>query len=319
MTDPAIVRAALTAYGLDGASIEVLQDFVNASFRVAVGDQAYSLRVYAQDRRERPEVESEMRWLAAVAADSVIPCPWPLRLADGHYAWEAPGACFVTVASLVEGGLIPNAERTPEHFGLVGAMLAKLHLFSGRWQTPAGFTRPRCDADGIFAGDHQELDAKLRCDLARAKQELRQAEDAIGRDAAAYGLVHGDPSFSNILFDGDRPALIDFDDCGFGHYAFDLAVVLAGAWGKPRYAVNRAALLDGYQEIRRLSGAELAAFPALMAARAASLIFWAAAQSPPEHDWISAQWERLREYLEGAAPTPLNSPQEAARLGRRGR
>lgn len=303
----AIVHAALIAYGLAGASIEVLQDFVNASFRVTLGGRSYSLRVYAPDRRERPEVESEMRWLAAVSADGAIPCPRPLRLADGHYVWEAPRARFVTAASWIDGDVIPNAERTPEHFRLVGAMLAKLHLFSGRWQTPDGFTRPRCDADGIFAGDRQQLAAELRRDLVRAEQELRQAEDAIGRDAAAYGLIHGDPSFSNILFDSDRPALIDFDDCGFGHYAFDLAVVLAGAWGKPRYAVNRAALLDGYQGIRRLSGAELGAFPALMAARAASLIFWAVAQSP-DHDWIPAQWERLREYLESAAPPPLTSP-----------
>lgn len=295
----AIAHAALTAYGLDGASIEVLQDFVNASFRVTLGGQSYSLRVYAPDRREHPEVESEMRWLAAVAADGVIPCPRPLRLAGGHYAWEAPRACFVTAASWIDGDVIPNAERTPEHFRLVGAMLAKLHLFSGRWQTPDGFTRPRCDAEGIFAEDRQQLAAELRRDLVQAEKELRQAEDAIGRDAAAYGLIHGDPSFSNILFDGDRPALIDFDDCGFGHYCFDLAVVLAGAWGKPRYAVNRAALFDGYQGIRKLSGAELAAFPALMAARAASLIFWAVAQSP-DHDWIPAQWERLREYLDGA-------------------
>lgn len=295
----AIVHAALAAFGLEGASIEVLQEFVNASFRVTLGGQSYSLRVYAPDRRGHPEVESEMRWLAAVAVDGVIPCPRPLRLADGHYAWEASKARFVTAASWIDGDVIPNAERTPEHFGLVGAMLAKLHVFSGRWQTPDGFTRPRCDADGIFAEHHQQLAAELRRDLVQAEQELRQAEEAIGRDAAAYGLIHGDPSFSNILFNGDRPALIDFDDCGFGHYSFDLAVVLAGAWGKPRYAVNRAALLDGYQTIRRLSGAELAAIPALMAARAASLIFWAVAQSP-DHDWIPAQWERLREYLEGA-------------------
>ena len=141
------------------------------------------------------------------------------------------------------------------------------------------------------------IDDPLRLDLENAKRALEQAESAIGRDRGRYGLIHADPSFGNVLFDDEMPYLIDFDDFGYGHYVSDLAVVLAGAWGKPGFEENRAALFENYGQIRELSLAEIGALPAAMAARAASLIFWAAAQSS-QHPWIEGQWKRLKEYME---------------------
>jgi Ser/Thr protein kinase RdoA (MazF antagonist) len=133
-------------------------------------------------------------------------------------------------------------------------------------------------------------------DLIKAEEALRSAESAMGREGDRYGLVHGDPSFGNIFFNANGPQLIDFDDFGFGHYAFDIATVLAGAWGKEGYEDNRSALLSGYREVRSLSREETDAIPALMAARAASLVIWSAGQSP-ERNWIKGQWIRVNEYM----------------------
>ncbi len=143
----------------------------------------------------------------------------------------------------------------------------------------------------------ESIDSPLRADLEDAQRALEQAEAAIGTECSRYGLIHGDPSFGNVLFDGERPNLIDFDDFGYGQYVFDLAVVLAGAWGKPGFKENRAALLESYGQVRELSQAEVGALPAAMAGRAASLTLWAAAQTP-EHPWIDGQWQRLKEYME---------------------
>ena len=137
----------------------------------------------------------------------------------------------------------------------------------------------------------------LRLDLDDAKKRLEEKERELGKYSDVYGLIHADPSFGNVLFHDSVPTLIDFDDCGFGHYAYDLAVVLAGAWGKPEYEQNKRALLEHYQEVRPLSDLELSAFPCLMAARAASLIFWAA-RDASHHSWIKGQWGRLKEYLD---------------------
>ena len=141
------------------------------------------------------------------------------------------------------------------------------------------------------------IESDLRSELEDARKALEAAEIAIGTDCARYGLIHGDPSFGNVLFDGELPCLIDFDDLGYGHYVSDLAIVLAGAWGKLGFEQNRAALFEGYERVRELSREEMEALPAAMAARAASLILWAAAQAAG-HPWIEGQRQRLKEYME---------------------
>jgi Ser/Thr protein kinase RdoA (MazF antagonist) len=42
---------------------------------------------------------------------------------------------------------------------------------------------------------------------------------------------------------------IDFDDCGYGHHAYDLAVVLDALRHLPQREELREALLDGYRSM----------------------------------------------------------------------
>ena len=239
---------------------------------------------------------------------------------DGAYVWQTNSPtgqpCRVALTAWLDGVVLPGHERTAHHYGAVGTLLAQIHEHAAHWQPPPGFLRPRCDAAGIYGvqgllGEKmevawQQVARKLRADLVTARDALIQAESAIGQTPQSYGLIHGDPSFGNLLFLEAEPALIDFDDCGFGYYVYDLAVVLAGAWGKSCYKENHQALLAGYQSVRALTTTEVAALPVMMAARAASLILWAAAQAP-EHPWIAGQWERLNAYLALSSSKPNSS------------
>ncbi|MEZ4731959.1 MAG: phosphotransferase [Caldilineaceae bacterium] len=305
-----LAQASLPAFGLTGGSLTLLQDLVNSSFRLQHESGRWYLRIYNPARSDRTLVMSELLWLAALA-DQGMPVPRPLRTLEQALVWEALPAfatepCLIAIFTWLNGSLLPNDQRMPHHFAAVGGLLAKLHNLSATWPVPASFKRPRCDAAGIYGtlgvlGQQTiqawgQLPAHLRTDLLQAQAALVRAESAIGSEPTHYGLVHGDPSFGNILFERGAPFLLDFDDCGYGHYIYDLAVVLAGAWDKPYFAENCAALLHGYQQVRELSNAEIAALPATMAARAASLIFWAAAQSQ-QHPWIEGQAQRLKEYM----------------------
>ena len=49
-----------------------------------------------------------------------------------------------------------------------------------------------------------------------------------------------------------RVRLIDFDDCGFGYWLYDIAVPLWEYRGRADYAAICAALLNGYRERREL-------------------------------------------------------------------
>lgn len=305
-----LAEASLADFDLTGGSLMLLQDLVNTSFRVQHDSRQWYLRIYNPDRHNTSAIESELLFLEALTKGG-FPAPRPLRKRSDGMLWVASqspvvDAIRISVYSWLPGEILQH-DRTPRHYANLGTVLARLHEFSTKWNPPAGFGRPRCDSGGIY-GNHgasgsqvmrgwDNIDRPLRSDLEDAKRALEQAENAIGMDCGHYGLIHGDPSFGNVLFDGERPYLIDFDDFGYGHYVFDLAVILAGAWGKPDFEENRAALFEGYRQIRELSQAEMGAVPAAMAARAASLIFWAAAQSS-QHPWIEGQWQRLQEYME---------------------
>lgn len=305
-----VAEASLADFDLAGGSLLLLQDLVNTSFRVQQDSRQWYLRVYNPGRHDRSAIESELLFLEALT-EGGFPAPRPLRRRSGGMLWEASpsaaaGAIRVSVCSWLAGETVQH-DRTPGHYASLGMVLAGLHEFSAQWKPPDGFVRPRCDSEGIYGTlgasgsmvtrGWERIDSPLRADLEDARRALEQAEVAVGTDCSRHGLIHGDPSFGNVLFDGELPHLIDFDDLGYGHYVFDLAVVLAGAWGKPAFEENRAALLESYGQVRELSQAEVEALPAAMAGRAASLTLWAAAQTSG-HPWIASQWHRLKEYME---------------------
>jgi Ser/Thr protein kinase RdoA (MazF antagonist) len=56
----------------------------------------------------------------------------------------------------------------------------------------------------------------------RVHEDLQEL--GYGRDA--FGPIHRDLHLGNLVFDGGRVGVIDFDLCGLGHYLLDLSVLL---------------------------------------------------------------------------------------------
>ena len=81
---------------------------------------------------------------------------------------------------------------------------------------------------------------------------MRTVMAGLGSKPDVFGLIHADLHLENALFDGDAVRLIDFDDCGFGYWLYDIAVPLWEYRGRADYAAILAALLDGYRERREL-------------------------------------------------------------------
>ncbi len=297
----ALVHAALPAFGLDGARVSYIWDYTNGSFRVDHEFGSCYCKVYRRNRHDTVTVRSELLWVDALA-EAGCPVSRPRRTLDDDVVWVSPehgmlGARAVSMIPWIDGEEVSGADRDAAQFEAVGEVLGRVHEVGVAWSRPEDFTRPRFDRAAIYAGAErwEVLPEELRADLGRASDALARAEAKIGESPLRFGLIHGDASVGNVLFKGREPFLIDFDDCGFGYFVSDLATVLAGAWGnQDSYEQNRVALLGGYQRIRPLVAQEIEAIPATMAARAASLIFWAATQT---HEDYSGQWERLREYM----------------------
>jgi Ser/Thr protein kinase RdoA (MazF antagonist) len=255
----------LPAFGLIDYEVTPLQYVNNAVFAVDGPGGQYVLRVHRRGRKPPALIESEMRWLADIhqQTDLCVPVPVPTRngpllapiLVEGI---DEPLSCVLL--TWVEGESCKPETTTPEQARQLGDFLARLHNFSAVYQPPLGFIRPSLDWEGLF-GERSPYNpgagariftprqVQVMNVVARRVQEVMQVLDA---DDASFGLIHADFIAKNYLFDGDQVCAIDFEDCAFGYYLYDLAPPLLNFSPLPHYAGLKAALWAGYTAQRPL-------------------------------------------------------------------
>jgi len=279
VTDP-LTRRALARWGLDGAACEFVAGRENRVYRVLAPEGRFALRLRRPGYRSEAEQVSELHWLAAMArAGLSVPRPRPAR--SGSLIEQVDGLA-VDLAVWLSGRPLGREPRAPADasalFHRVGREIARLHDACDRWQPPAGFVRCRWDADGLLGEaplwgrfwENPTLDADTRDLLVRFRHAARRELDATA-GGLDQGLIHADLVGENLLLDGERIRLIDFDDGGFGFRLFDLATVLLKAVDASERDALGATLLAGYRSLRPLDDRRLELFLAL---RAVTYVGW---------------------------------------------
>ncbi len=86
--------------------------------------------------------------------------------------------------------------------------------------------------------------------------------------------------------EGDRLAVIDFDDCGFGWFAYDFAAAVSFLETEPFIPDLAEAWVAGYRRVAPLSEADVAMIPAFVMLRRMMLTAWIAshAETPTAQD-----------------------------------
>ena len=238
--------------------------------------------------KTRSAVASELTWLDALAHETTVSVQTPQRSLDGkmivvgeHIGVSEPYP--VTVLSWLEGQILTQDQRSPHHFYRLGQLVAKLHHHAQHWTPAFELDRPLYDSSSVLRTDnifgeeavtYKQLPEDVQEYLRRLHEQLQEVEQLLGKGPDQFGLIHSDLSFGNVLFTDDAVLPIDFDDCGFGYYLYDLAVILAGPWERPGFQQRRAALFEGYQESSKLPDEHLSLIPTFMAMRASSLGQW---------------------------------------------
>ena len=288
-----LADVALEKFGFNQYRLTFLQHLVNTTFRLDCNQGRYLVRIHRA--KTRTAVASELAWLEALAHETTVSVQIPQRSLDREMivAGKQVGvpACYpVTVLSWLDGRILPQDRRSPHHFYMLGQLVAKLHHHAQHWTPPFELNRPVYDSNGVLGTDsvfgadgvsYKELPEDVRDDLQTLHGQLQGVKQRLRKNPNQFGLIHSDLSFGNVLFTADEVLPIDFDDCGFGYYLYDLAVILAGPWERPGFQQRREALLQGYREMRELREEHLSLMPTLMAMRASSL----------------GQWDRVRTLL----------------------
>jgi len=291
----ALARAALERWALPVAGIAPIKVRENAVFRIDLqGGGRAVLRVHRHGYHTDPELESEFAWLSALQAAGVE-VPRPIASREGR--WFEVVACpgvegtrqidvfeWIDGQQLgsVESGVGTDPATVSAQYEQIGRLAARMHNLGSAWASPPGFRRHSWDTAGLvgeqpFWGRFWELEA-LTCGerdiLCRARRAIAEDLGAYGTDADRYGLIHADLVPENVLVDGERLCVIDFDDAGFGWHLFELATSLYFIAADAVYPAARAALIRGYRRERPLSDEALARLPLFLAARGTTYLGW---------------------------------------------
>ena len=175
-----------------------------------------------------------------------------------------------------------DAGLAARRFEQLGALTASLHDQAAAWRPPAKFTRHALDADGLMGSaphwgpfwDHQGLSDAERRLMLDMRARLQAALARLDRRPAVYSMIHADMHPGNMLVDGDRLTVIDFDDAGWGWHAYDIAVALVYHQRSPDFGAFERAYLAGYRSVRRLSEQSLALLPMFRLVRGLAQIGW---------------------------------------------
>jgi Ser/Thr protein kinase RdoA (MazF antagonist) len=299
-----LAHGALEHYAVSAPRLMPLRHETNTTFRVLAADgQQYVLRIHRPEGHTVEQIRSELRWLTALSQETALGIPEPVLARDGSLLTIAAGPGVpegrVCVLFRWQKGRFCGENLTPRQLERIGEFTAQLHTYAAQWQPPADFRRGRVDtlteqgrrmlwhptSSPAFHPTDDDVNQTLvlvheLCSpedaaiVARAIKRIRAVFQELGEGTEVFGLIHGDLHQENYFFQRGVPRAIDFDDCGWGHYLFDLNVTLLEVQHLPNYPALRAALLKGYRAIRPLPENHEHYLETFFALRRIQLLLW---------------------------------------------
>jgi Ser/Thr protein kinase RdoA (MazF antagonist) len=305
--DP-FARTALRPFGFsDEARLSLLSLSENATYRVddPRDGRTAVLRVHRTGYHPPGAVESELAWLQALRRDEGLRTPAVFAAPDGRQVVEVKLGSVTRQTVLFEWlpGAEPAEDQLTEKFELLGEICGRMHRHSRRWARPSSFVRFSWDfdacvgaaprwgrwQDGVGVG-RQELDT-----LSRAAALMAARLRRFGTGPGRFGLIHADMRLANLLVSGPDIQVIDFDDCGFGWFLFDLGASLSFIEHDPRVPTLCDAWLRGYQAVMPLSAEDAAEIPTFILLRRLQLVAWVGS-----HRFADSARELGAEFTRGA-------------------
>jgi Ser/Thr protein kinase RdoA (MazF antagonist) len=274
LSSGALCEQILPHYALLGSRhCHLLQHGDNDTYLVHHEQDKYILRVWQKDTRPREEIEAEMG-LLSLLAQGQVPVARPLKRGDGIYltAVNAPEGERLIGLFGYAAGKVPGKQITPEQSYAYGWAVAAMHQ---RFDSIThSYPRPPLNLQTLLETPvaalmpwlgHRPADEAYLMTLA---ETLTAQVSAVPLIPPLYGLCHGDLHKTNLLWTPEgQLTLLDFDLCGYGWRAYDLAVLFWSTRYLPQAEAVRAAYLEGYTTLRPLHPLEFQALPYFVAIR----------------------------------------------------
>ena len=241
----------------------------NSNFFLQTTKDRYILTVY-EARAPREDLPFFIGLMDHLAAHGLA-CPRPVRMRDGEALADIASKPAALV-SYLDG--LSVKKPTAAHCRAAGRAMAELH------RAGEGFAMPRPNPLSVSGWRPLAEASGARADRISPGLSTRIADEVAFHEAnwpcdLPSGVIHADMFPDNVFFLlGTCSGVIDFYFAANDAFAYDLAIGLNAWCFEPDASFNLTkgqALLGGYEEVRRLTSAEVEALPVL--ARGAALRF----------------------------------------------
>jgi amicoumacin kinase len=308
-----ILTTAMIRYGIAEGHIHLLDGFESFMFEFDRDDQAGILRIGHSLRRTSQLIQAEVDWINYLAdgGAGVARALFSVRGSLVEAVDDDQGGQFlVTAFAKAPGKHSRQSDWTPAFLETYGQLIGCIHALSPGYTPP----HPECvryhwddDAEMIVAQFLPAEDERIGADFDALLTHLK----GLPRDSEGYGMIHQDAHGGNFFVDqAGQITLFDFDDCCYGHYIYDLAMVVfyAIANHSDMPAATREFLipfLHGYRRENRLDPAWLKEIPYFLKLREIDLyavIHRSMGPGPYEDGWVKRYMEGRKARLNAGLP-----------------
>ena len=284
-----MVAAALPRWGCSpAATARMINHSENVTYRVDDTGTGCTtiLRVHRPGYHSLAAIHSELCWLDALRDEAGVVTATALPARDGATIQTLAGdgldePRYAVMFSFLSGAE-PSETALLEPFERLGEVTARLHGHARRWPLPQGFARQTWNFDTMLGcrpiwGDWRAgmgMDASRKAQLQRLADAIERRLRRYGQGANRFGLIHADLRLANLLLEGPTTKVIDFDDCGFGWYLYDLGAALSFIEHRPDVPALVDAWVRGYRRVASLAAEDEAEIFTFILLRRLLLVAW---------------------------------------------
>lgn len=268
-----------TNWGLQG--FHFIRKMENIVYSCNRNDEKVFLRLTSPLRRSRDEILAELEWIDYLRSKNIaVVCPVKSIHGELSVTVYVCGQQFEACVFRGISGEHPTEETFQDEKFLfdLGVVLAKMHEASLKysssyqrenWYEERGLRHAR---EAAFISENTMLKDQLKNTIEWMKNLSKEN----------YGLVHADCGPSNLFIQSDGTiSVIDFDDCCYHWFAFDVAFVMYSMALNSCHEQFDATeeiwlqnLLLGYRSIRPFSESEEKLIPRFINCACLRIIFW---------------------------------------------
>lgn len=298
--------------------VELIYYSENHTYKVTSNKISTILRVSRVKYHTLSQIRSELEWIDAISKNTQLFVANPIASLLGNMLETVEldnGQKFVCCMFEYIHGVTPKFDNLLDSVPLfreLGYKTAILHNFCKTNCKISSLDRPEWNFETTISenakwGSWKSFDGFNEQQieiLDRAKNIVEQNIAAYGCSAENFGLIHSDIRFANLIKTSKDVCIIDFDDCAFSWYMYDVACSLSFIEDDINVSKLAQAWIDGYTNHSSLDKKDIQIIPTFIMMRRLQLTGWLASHEDsdpvPEFKkgWIEGTIKVAQLYLE---------------------